>query len=164
MTSKKSDQASSYLAVKVGTSIKLLELAQIIYVQAAGNYVGVVIISGQTMHTKETISHIANRLPEHVFIRIHRSLILNREYVREIRSRGKNYEFTLVNGVSLLSGVTYRKQIRGQFFVNLRRDSQLARNPYMLGKADQSAGSSAPQSEAVFAVKTRILPKVPEDN
>lgn len=115
--------APRYLSVKVGTRVKLLDLAQIIYVQAAGNYVSVVIANGQKVHTKETISHITSRLPESVFVRIHRSLILNREYVREIQSRGKNYTFTLVNGISLLSGTTYRKHVRGQFLADLRLSS-----------------------------------------
>ena len=114
-----SGEAPRYLLVKVGTSVKLLELAQIIYIQAAGNYVGVVIANGQKVHTKETISHIASRLPVSVFVRIHRSLILNRHYILEIQSRRKNYVFTLVNGIRLLSGTTYRKHIRGQFLVGL---------------------------------------------
>lgn len=119
MTSN-SGEAPRYLLVKVGTSVKPLELAQIIYIQAAGNYVGVVIANGQKVHTKETISHIASRLPEPVFVRIHRSLILNRHYILEIRSRGNNYAFTLVNGIRLLSGTTYRKHVRDQFLIGLK--------------------------------------------
>lgn len=115
-----SDQASRYLAVRVGTSIKLLEFAQIIYVQAASNYVGLRIASGQTVHTKETISHIALRLPQTEFVRIRRSFILNRKYVHEIRPRGNNYEFTLANGTRLLSGITYRKHVRDQFLIGLK--------------------------------------------
>ena len=112
------------LSVKVGTCIRFNEMANIVYVQAAGNYVGIVMVGGETVHTKETISHIAERLPHHLFFRIHRSYIVNVRYIREIKSRQNNYDFTLSGDIHLLSGTTYRKFVRKQFSINLRRSNK----------------------------------------
>lgn len=114
-------QNAQQLCVKVGTSIKLIEMVNIAYVQAAGNYVGIVMVGGETVHTKETISHIAERLPLRLFVRIHRSCIVNIRCIREIKSRQNNYEFTLNNGTRILSGTTYRKATRERFSASLGR-------------------------------------------
>lgn len=121
---ERDDLAARQLCVKVGTCIRFNEMANIVYVQAAGNYVGVVMASGETIHTKETISHIAERLPHHLFVRIHRSYIVNVRYIREIKSRQNNYDFTLSGDIHLLSGTTYRKFVRKQFSINLRRSNK----------------------------------------
>lgn len=117
-TAEHDGQNAQHLCVKVGTCLKFIDLANIIYVQAAGNYVGITMITGETVHTKESISHIAKRLPDHLFIRIHRSYLVNLAYVKEIRPRQNNYEFTLTCDTCLLTGTTYRKLIHQRFSIN----------------------------------------------
>lgn len=112
------NNAVHQLSIKIGTHLKLVETPNIVCVQAAGNYVGIVMVTGEVLHTKETISHIVERLPNDLFIRIHRSYVVNIRHIREIRSKQNHYEFTLVNDARLFSGTTYRKSIRKQFSIN----------------------------------------------
>ncbi|MGA9852619.1 MAG: LytTR family DNA-binding domain-containing protein [Gammaproteobacteria bacterium] len=106
------------LPVKVGTRIRFVNLINILYVTACGNYVDIAIVSGETLHTKEQIADIENRLPRSLFMRVHRSFIVNKEHVKEIRSKQNDYELTLVNDVVITSGSTYRKHIREQFLLS----------------------------------------------
>lgn len=154
---------SHCLGVKVGTHVKLIELAQIICVRAAGNYVDLVMADGKIVHTKETLSHVAGRLPEAAFIRVHRSSIVNREYVREIQSRQNNYELTLVSGARLLTSASYRKHVRSQFLVGLKGGSRLAGNALKSNVVDMPFAAETGQSGKAAAVKTRIRAGVQGD-
>ncbi|MGH8280247.1 MAG: GNAT family N-acetyltransferase [Gammaproteobacteria bacterium] len=109
------------LTVKIGTHVKLIEIDKIVYVRADGNYIGIVMAGGETLHTKETLSHLEARLPDRRFLRIHRSLVINRDCVTEIKSHQNSYEFVLMNGIRLLSGTTFRKQLRKEFLAALGR-------------------------------------------
>ncbi|MGH8282943.1 MAG: LytR/AlgR family response regulator transcription factor [Gammaproteobacteria bacterium] len=106
------------LPVKVGTHIRFINLMNILYIQACGNYVDIATVSGEILHTKEQIADIENRLPMSLFVRVHRSFIISKEHVKEIRSKQNDYEFTLVNDVTITSGSTYKKDIRKQFLLS----------------------------------------------
>lgn len=130
------EQTDHQLYVKVGTSIKLVEMANIVCAQAAGNYVGIVMVTGETIHAKETISHIAARMPGDLFVRIHRSYVVNIRYIRELKSRQNNYELTLMNDMRVLSGTTYRKYLRKRFSARLGRGNNHAANRLFQDTAD----------------------------
>lgn len=157
------EPAARQLYVKVGTCIKLIQMADIVYVQAAGNYVGIVMVSGETIHTKETIFHVAERLPHHLFVRIHRSYIVNIRYIREIKSQQNNYAITVANDVRILSGTTYRKRIRERFSVGLGRASKSFKNQPAADAALVPTMSSSGGPEPSSDIKTRIRAAVPED-
>lgn len=151
------------LCVKVGTCIRFIEMVNIVYVRAAGNYVGIVMVSGETVHTKATISHIAERLPDHMFVKIHRSYIVNLACIKEIKPRQNNYEFTLSGNIRLLSGTTYRKLIHKRFSVNSERAGKF---PASQPASDDAAHHSAPAGsklEGLTDVKTHIRACTPGD-
>jgi len=56
--------------------------------------------------SKEKISNLSSRLPD-VFIRIHRSFIINKEKIKRI-----SYDEVVVEDVNLNIGRSYRKVIR----------------------------------------------------
>lgn len=58
-----------------------LNLAEIIYVEALRNYMKV-ITSAQTYRFRITLSALSAHLPAWQFLRVHRSFIINRKYVR----------------------------------------------------------------------------------
>ncbi|MGB9428517.1 MAG: GNAT family N-acetyltransferase [Gammaproteobacteria bacterium] len=122
------------LSVKVGTRIKLIDPAQIMYVEASGNYIGIVMVSGETIHTKETITHIEGRLPTPPFARVHRSFIVNIRCVNEIRAQQNGYELTLTGNVKIISGSTYRKDIRAQLLIKPQHD----RKPVLNQRTDNN--------------------------
>ncbi len=102
--------------VKVGRRIRIVNFANILYIRAAGDYIDIALVSGEIIHTKDKITHFEDRLAMHTFMRIHRSIIINKEYIREIKAKHNNYEFTLINEEVVHSGPKYRKHVREQFF------------------------------------------------
>jgi two-component system LytT family response regulator len=110
---------SGKLPVKVGTHIRLLKLAHIMYVRAAGDYIDLTMSSGERIHTKEQLAHLVTRLPAQQFVRTHRSFILNREYVKEIRAKNNDYELVMNDDTITTSGSTFRKQVRQQFLLSV---------------------------------------------
>ncbi|MGA9854401.1 MAG: LytTR family DNA-binding domain-containing protein [Gammaproteobacteria bacterium] len=110
---------TSKLLVKVGRHIRVVNLTNILYIHASGDYVDIVLATGEIIHTKDKITHFECRLPTRLFVRIHRSFIVNKDYIREIKAKQNNYGFTLANDVVIISGPTYRKYVRERFILNL---------------------------------------------
>ena len=106
------------LSVKVGTRIRLVSLMNILYVQACGDYVDIATLSGEILHTKEQITRLENRLPAYLFARVHRSYIVNTEYIQEIRTRQNDYDLVLSNGTVIASSSIYRKHLRNRFMLS----------------------------------------------
>ena len=77
----------------------------IVYIESFTDYIQVHITTGQVV-SKEKISLLASRLPA-MFLRIHRSFIIN-------KNRVKSYSYTevMVDKVLLNIGRTYRKEVR----------------------------------------------------
>lgn len=110
---------SDKVFVKIGRRLRIVNTANILYVRAAGDYIDIALVSGEVIHTKEKIAHFEDRLAMHTFMRIHRSIVINKEYIREIKAKHNNYEFILTNEEVVHSGPKYRKHIREQFFRSL---------------------------------------------
>ena len=111
------------LSIKVGTRIRLVDLMNVVYLQACRDYVDITMASGETLHTKEQITRFENELPGFLFARIHRSYIINTEYLQEIRARQNDYDLVLSTGTVITTGSVYRKQIRDRFIT--ARESRL---------------------------------------
>jgi two-component system LytT family response regulator len=77
-------KAIKTLTVKLGDKILLIKLTDIVYVQAEDKYVFLHTIDGKKHLTDFTLSMLEEKLPEE-FLRIHRSEIINTEYIKEIR-------------------------------------------------------------------------------
>lgn len=103
------------LSIKIGTRIRLVELMNIVYIRACRDYVDIVTARGETLHTKVQIARLESELPAFLFARVHRSYIVNTEYIQEIRAQQNDYDLVLNTGTVITSGTTYRKQIRDRF-------------------------------------------------
>ena len=77
-------KAIKTLTVKLGDKILLIKLADIVHVQAEDKYVFLHTADGKKHLTDFTLSALEEKLPEE-FLRIHRSEIINTEYIKEIR-------------------------------------------------------------------------------
>lgn len=111
------------LSIKVGTRIRLVDLMNIVYLQACRDYVDITMATGETLHTKEQITRFENELPAYLFARVHRSYIINTEYLQEIRARQNDYDLVLSTGAIITTGSVYRRQIRDRFIT--ARESRL---------------------------------------
>ena len=88
-----------------------IEISEVIYLESDGNYIKV--------HTKNdyqlfrtTMNTIENELDPEDFLRIHRSFIVNKHYIKKINYLNNNeYEFILRTGKEISSGRSYRDEI-----------------------------------------------------
>jgi len=81
------------------------------YIEAEGNYLH--LHQKQRSHLiRQTLQAIEEELDNSLFLRIHRSILVNVNYIERIRYEGNNhFVFFLKNGVQLTSGRSYRESI-----------------------------------------------------
>jgi two-component system LytT family response regulator len=102
---------SDRVPVKIGRRVRFLSVPHIRYITADGNYVNIHMTTGEVIHTSERISRMEEKLAAQHFLRVHRSVILNIDQIREAHSMGSYYGFTMTDGEKLTSGLTYKKNI-----------------------------------------------------
>ncbi|HEY4128305.1 MAG TPA: LytTR family DNA-binding domain-containing protein [Gammaproteobacteria bacterium] len=100
------------LMVKVGSSIRPLDPAAILYVQSEGDYLRLA-VAGEKLRIRERMKDIEEQVAGAGFLRIHRSLLVNLEHVREMKPKKHgDYEFLMSDGARFSSGATYRANVR----------------------------------------------------
>lgn len=99
---------SERILVKSGSRIIFVRKGSIEWVEAQGDYVKLHI--GKESHMlRETMTAAAEQLDPNRFVRIHRSRIVNLDYVREIRPLwGGDYSVLMRDGTELTMSRTYR--------------------------------------------------------
>jgi two-component system, LytTR family, response regulator len=101
------------LAVRSTGKTVFLDVADVDWIGAAENYVELHV--GRTSHLLHvTLSTLEKSLDPKTFLRIHRSVIVNCNRIKEIQSGGVHGEYviTLRDGVRLQSGRTYADQLK----------------------------------------------------
>lgn len=100
------------LAIKVKGKILFLNLAEVVAVQAEGNYVSLQ-RNASSYLLRESISVMAERLAPYGFIRIHRSVLVNPSFVEEIKpySTGE-YGLRVKGGKEYTVTRTYKKNLK----------------------------------------------------
>lgn len=90
-----------HITVKDGARIHILPLDEILYIQAAGDYVTLYTPTGE--HIKEqTMKYFEQQLDSLGFVRIHRSCIVNTRQIIRVELFGKEtYQVRLKNNISL---------------------------------------------------------------
>lgn len=100
------------ILVKAGNAIRPLDPAAILYVQAEGDYL-LLKLAGETLRIRERMKDIEEQVAEAGFVRIHRSVLVNLEHVREMKPKKHgDYEFRMVDGAAFVSGSTYRGNVK----------------------------------------------------
>ncbi|MEY8706559.1 LytTR family DNA-binding domain-containing protein [Bacteroides faecichinchillae] len=104
------------ITVKDGSRIHLITTDELIYIQACGDYVMLVTPSGEYVK-EQTMKYFETHLPQEIFVRIHRSTIVNVTQISRVELFGKEtYQLLLKNGVKLrvsLSGYRLLKERLG---------------------------------------------------
>ncbi|HEY9285241.1 MAG TPA: LytTR family DNA-binding domain-containing protein [Pyrinomonadaceae bacterium] len=100
------------VVVKSGGRVFFLGVAEIDWIEAAGNYVR--LHAGRESHLVQgTMSRLEGRLDPNVFLRVHRSAIVNITRIRELHPlfHGE-YAIKLAGGKELTSGRGYRDNLQ----------------------------------------------------
>lgn len=100
------------IAIKGDGRILFIDPSDVVAVQAEGNYVLLLREAGSHL-LRESISVMADKLRPYGFIRIHRSVLVNSAFVREIRpwSTGE-YGLLLKSGKEYTVTRTYKKNLK----------------------------------------------------
>ncbi len=85
------------LTVRSSRGLTFLRAAEVDWVDAAGNYVRLN-VNGATFLMRETMSSLEQRLDPEMFLRIHRSTIVNIERIREIRPLQHGEHLVILDG------------------------------------------------------------------
>jgi two-component system, LytTR family, response regulator len=106
-----SSAAHQRIAVREGGRVLLLDADQIDKIEAEGNYLNLS-VNGKTHQVRESLQAFLARPGLGSFLRIHRSIAVNRAAVRAIETFGKGtYVITLHDGTRVLSSYHYRENV-----------------------------------------------------
>lgn len=105
------ETTSQTIFVKVAGSVRQIPIADIVYVQGLGAYVQLC-VKGEPklLTTHESLKHLEELLPTDCFLRIHKSYIININYLE-----GAGNDVANLNGKSLPIGHKYRAALK-EFF------------------------------------------------
>lgn len=96
-----------HIAVKNGQKIDLVYISDIIYIQAEGDYVMIYGTNGKYLK-EQTMKSLENSLPKNKFVRVHRSSIVNVDYIQRIELFDKQSQILF-----LKSGLQVKTSIAG---------------------------------------------------
>jgi DNA-binding LytR/AlgR family response regulator len=80
-----SDESDPLIHIKSDRKVFPIDLSEIQYVESLDNYVKVH-LKDKWLITHESISSFQNRLPQHLFVRIHRSYLVNVKCIKSVSS------------------------------------------------------------------------------
>ena len=100
------------LPIKRDGSVTFVRTDDIDWLEADGDYVR--IHAGKATHVvRDTIAEVSSKLPAERFVRVHRSIVVNTERIREVQPWFKgDYVLILNDGTKLRSGRTYRTVVQ----------------------------------------------------
>ncbi|MBI3651422.1 MAG: LytTR family transcriptional regulator DNA-binding domain-containing protein [Acidobacteria bacterium] len=103
------------LMIKSGGRVFFIKAEEIDWIEAEGKYVRLH-VGKQTHLLREAISNLESRLDPKIFLRIHRSHIVNLERIQELEAWFHNqYRVILRDGTTLMMSRSCRKHL-GEFF------------------------------------------------
>ena len=105
-------RADRRLIVKTAGRVVLVDMDEIDWIEAAGNYVELKTSGGSYM-LREGVGHLSERLDPEQFVRIHRSIIVNVRRIKELLpcNRGE-YMVVLKDGKQLSCSRSYRGRLQ----------------------------------------------------
>ena len=95
------------LALRTGSGIRFICYDDIIYCKADGRYTQVFLRNGKSVITARLLKSFEHKLPDDMFLRIHKSHIINLRYITNYSSSNNGY---LVLGTNTRLDVSKRKR------------------------------------------------------
>lgn len=90
---------------------EIVDLDDVMYLEANGNYVNLVTKDKTHLH-RTTMNAVSDQLNPEDFMRIHRSYIVNKRFIKKCTYLSNNeYEFAMKNGKVLVSGRSFKQDI-----------------------------------------------------
>jgi two-component system LytT family response regulator len=106
---KKQPQSQPTITVKHGTRRIKIDTANILLLKADKPYTMIYTNEQKLLHD-ESLKKLENILDTQTFFRVHRSFIINKNYISELKSRKNgDYDGVLTNGETIRLSRHYRK-------------------------------------------------------
>ena len=102
LTREKSEKQNDFIFIKDGTTHYKIDFADLLYVQAYGNFAKIH-TTKQNILVTVTMKHLEDELPEHLFTRVHKSYIVNIKKVSKIEGNT-----VFLGAVSIPIGAVYK--------------------------------------------------------
>ena len=103
---------ASVLVIKDGSEIKRVDMSHIQWIDAAGDYM-CVHTDNDTHIMRKTMKELLDELDPRLFIRVHRSVIVNIQYVAKLVSHiSGEYHLVLHNGTELKVSRSHRDKVK----------------------------------------------------
>lgn len=100
------------LTVKSKNLITLVPTSDIIYIQADKNYL-LINTSDCQYRLRETLSQMEIKLNPKIFVRIHKSFIVNKEFIKELEPAfNQEYMIKLTTGKKIPTGSAYKENVK----------------------------------------------------
>ncbi len=94
---RKQDALLNRIVVKDQSEIKIIPLSDISHIEAYDDYVKIHVLNKYHLKS-QTMSFLENALRNEQFVRIHRSFLINIQYLTRIESREKNSYYAVLKG------------------------------------------------------------------
>ncbi len=98
---------SEELIVKDGRAIVRLHHANILWLETEGNYTVIHLINEKRRIIRRALTEFEEELPKSNFIRIHKSYLINKKQVSEVRTNS-----IIINGLELNIGRSYQDNVK----------------------------------------------------
>lgn len=104
---KEDNKLLSRIAVPVSNGLRFISVDEIIHCEAVNNYCLIHLFNGKTVTVTRTLGNIEEKLKGHSFFRIHRSHLINLDYLESFL-RESGGKVVLSNGTEMRVGRNYR--------------------------------------------------------
>lgn len=100
------------ITIKNGTKIEIIPIEQIMQIQANGDYIVIYSTEGKFLK-EETMKSIEAQLPKNKFVRVHRSNIVNVDFIAQVEQYGKQSQLLkLNNGIQIRISLNGYKRLK----------------------------------------------------
>lgn len=111
----RTQESSFLLKIKDKGRERTVNLYDVLYIEADGNYLKLQ-LDNERFLVRNTMQQMIGELDHSCFVRIHRSLIINVNYLKLKSYKGNNeYAFRMINGEEFVSGRSFKESI-DEFF------------------------------------------------
>lgn len=107
-------KGTKYLAIKRRGIVECLSLDDVCYFQGSNIYSDVYMINGEQLLHDKPLNRLEQVLPEH-FFRVHKSFIINENFITAFRQTGNNAEFEMKTGALIPISRSKIAQCKTQF-------------------------------------------------
>ncbi|MEZ4232346.1 MAG: LytTR family DNA-binding domain-containing protein [Polyangiaceae bacterium] len=90
--------AEDLIFCEEGSRARFVRVSDVVLIQAAGNYTEIGLGGGVSVLVLKPLSHWEQQLPERLFVRVHRSTIVNVGFIREINREAASSHSVVLEG------------------------------------------------------------------